>query len=169
MAVITPLKMGNKQLLEKSELILDFNDASLQIVIQDMRDTMQAFAGVGIAAPQIGVNKRLIIFGFDTNPRYPNRAAIPFTILMNPVFTPIDQHKQEDWEGCLSVPGLRCLVERYQNIEYSGYDVKSKKEIKRVVSDFHARVMQHEVDHLDGILFPMRTNNIKSLSFESEL
>lgn len=161
--------MGNKQLLEQSELILDFNDASLPIVIQDMCDTMQAFAGVGIAAPQIGVNKRLIIFGFDTNPRYPNRAAIPFTILINPIFIPIDQHKQEDWEGCLSVPGLRCLVERYQNIEYSGYDFVSKKEIKKEVSGFHARVIQHEVDHLDGILFPMRTNNIKSLSFESEL
>lgn len=169
MPIVTPLKMGNKILLQIAEQVNDYNDESLNTIIQDMKDTMDYYKGVGIAAPQIGVSKRIIMYGFDKNPRYLNEKPVPFRILCNPEYIPLDNDQEEGWEGCLSVPGLRCLVSRFKNIAYKGYDFNKKEIVNIEASGFHARVIQHEIDHLDGMLFPFRTDNIKSLSFEDEL
>ena len=168
MAIKPVLRMGNSLLLQRAEEISEFNTTELHGLIQDMLDTMQAEDGAGLAAPQIGISLRLVIFGFDENPRYPDVASVPKTILINPVITPLDEDIEEAWEGCLSLPGLRGLVPRYRHIKYSGFDVQGKQfEIE--ASDFHARVVQHECDHLDGILYPQRMKDLKQFSYTDEL
>lgn len=162
------VKMGNKQLSTPSLPVDDFHSLEIPPLIEDMLDTMKAKKGVGIAAPQIGWNKRIIMFGFEKNERYPNEKPIPFTILINPSYKILTEETVESWEGCLSVPGLRGLVPRAYRIKYSGYDLQGKK-ITRTVEGFHARVVQHECDHLDGILFPQRINNMRNFGFEDEL
>ena len=168
MAIKPVLRMGNSLLLQRAEEISEFNTTELHGLIQDMLDTMQAEDGAGLAAPQIGISLRLVIFGFDENPRYPDVASVPKTILINPVITPLDEDIEEAWEGCLSLPGLRGLVPRYRHIKYSGFDVQGKQFVIEA-SDFHARVVQHECDHLDGILYPQRMKDLKQFSYTDEL
>ena len=168
MAIKPVLRMGNPLLLQRAEEITECNTPELTALIQDMQDTMQAEDGVGLAAPQIGVSLRLVIFGFDQNPRYPDAIAIPETILINPIITPVGETMADAWEGCLSLPGLRGLVPRYQHIKYSGVDAQGKI-IEVEASDFHARVVQHECDHLDGILYPQRINDLKQFAYTEEL
>ena len=168
MAIKPVLRMGNPLLLQRAEEISEFKTTELHGLIQDMLDTMQAEDGAGLAAPQIGVGLRLVIFGIDQNPRYPDAAMIPETILINPVITPLDEDIEEAWEGCLSLPGLRGLVPRYRHIKYSGFDVQGKQ-FEVEASDFHARVVQHECDHLDGILYPQRMKDLKQFSYTDEL
>lgn len=168
MAIKPVLRMGNPLLLQRAEEITAFNTSELNALIQDMRDTMQAEDGAGLAAPQIGVSLRLVIFGVDKNPRYPEAPAVPETILINPVITPLDASMDEAWEGCLSLPGLRGLVPRYRHIRYSGFDAQGKP-IEVEASDFHARVVQHECDHLDGILYPRRIKDLRCFAYTEEL
>ena len=173
MTVLSIIKLGNKKLATPSEPIIDFNprlkpDLALQELIQNLKDTMEAKGGVGIAAPQIGFNQRVILFGFEKSTRYPNEQPVPFTILINPVYKILSDKMNDGWEGCLSVPGLRGLVSRYNKIEYSGYDPDGQL-IIRVAEGFHARIIQHECDHLDGVLFPYRLKDIRSFGFEDEL
>ena len=160
--------MGNQQLATPSVVVSDFSDPYLKTMITDMRDTMLETKGVGIAAPQIGHNVRVIMFGFDSNPRYPNEEAIPFTVLINPEIKPLSDEMVDDWEGCLSVPGLRGLVPRYKKIQYQGYDAQGCF-LTKIAEGFHARVVQHECDHLDGILYPLRIKDLKNFGFEDEL
>jgi len=160
--------MGNVQLATASQPIVEFGTDSLRQLIQDMQDTMEERGGVGIAAPQIGCNVRVILFGFDKNERYPNEAAVPFTILINPVIEILSEVTVDGWEGCLSVPGLRGLVPRYQSIQYRGFDLNGAPIIRRA-ENFHARVVQHECDHLDGILFPQRIKDLRYFGFEDEI
>lgn len=167
MAIRDILKMGNPDLLKVSEPI-DFEKDDLKTLIEDMKETMKANDGAGLAAPQIGVFKRLVIFGFDTNDRYPEADSIPFTVLINPVITPLSDDKENGWEGCLSVPGLRGVVPRFTHIKYEGYDADGKK-FEREVEDFHARVVQHECDHLDGILYPMKIEDYRYFGFHEEI
>ncbi|MCK4706767.1 MAG: peptide deformylase [Gammaproteobacteria bacterium] len=168
MAIKPVLRMGNSLLLQRAEEISEFNTPELHGLIQDMLDTMQAENGAGLAAPQIGISLRLVIFGVNQNPRYPDAAMVPETILINPVITPLHEGMEEAWEGCLSLPGLRGLVPRYRHIKYSGFDVQGKQfEIE--ASDFHARVVQHECDHLDGILYPQRMKDLKQFAYTEEL
>jgi peptide deformylase len=133
-----------------------------------MFETMKAATGAGLAAPQVGIGLRIVIFGFDSNPRYPGRPSVPTTVLINPVIEPIGGDASEDWEGCLSVPGLRGLVERFERIRYRGFDAHGRP-IDRSVEGFHARVVQHECDHLDGILYPMRIRDLSKLGYIDEL
>ena len=168
MSIQSVVKMGNKQLGTPSLLVERFGTKELFELIQDMQDTMKEEGGVGIAAPQIGCNQRVIMFGFDENARYPDIKPVPFTILINPTIEIISDEMVEGWEGCLSVPGLRGLVSRYQKIKYSGFDVNGHF-ITRLAEGFHARVVQHENDHLDGILFPQRIKDMRYFGFESEL
>lgn len=153
MAVRPILKMGTPSLFEKSQPwpMDEFDSPELRQLLEDMRDTMVAASGAGLAAPQIGENVRVVIFEVGDNPRYPGREKIPFTVLINPVLTPVGTEKAEDWEGCLSVPGLRGKVSRFTKLRYTGFDAHGQP-IDRTVDRFHARVVQHEVDHLDGIL-----------------
>ena len=167
MAIRDILKMGNPDLLKVSELV-DFEKDDLATLIEDMKETMKANDGAGLAAPQIGVFKRLVIFGFDTNDRYPEADSVPFTVLINPIITPLSDEKENGWEGCLSVPGLRGVVPRYTHIKYEGYDAEGNK-IEREVEDFHARVVQHECDHLDGILYPMKIEDYRYFGFHEEI
>lgn len=167
MAIRDILKMGNPDLFKVSEPV-DFEKDDLKTLIEDMKETMKANDGAGLAAPQIGVFKRLVIFGFDTNGRYPEADSVPFTVLINPVITPLSDEKENGWEGCLSVPGLRGVVPRYTHIKYEGYDDEGNK-IKREVEDFHARVVQHEYDHLDGILYPMKIEDYRYFGFHEEI
>ena len=167
MAIRDILKMGNPDLLKVSEPI-DFEKDDLKTLIEDMKETMKANDGAGLAAPQIGVFKRLVIFGFDTNDRYPEADSVPFTVLINPVITPLSDDKENGWEGCLSVPGLRGVVPRFTHIKYEGYDADGKK-FEREVEDFHARVVQHECDHLDGILYPMKIEDYRYVGFHEEI
>ena len=167
MAIRDILKMGNPDLLKVSEPI-DFEKDDLTTLIEDMKETMKANDGAGLAAPQIGVFKRLVIFGFDTNDRYPEADSVPFTVLINPIITPLSDEKENGWEGCLSVPGLRGVVPRYTHIKYEGYDAEGNK-IEREVEDFHARVVQHECDHLDGILYPMKIEDYRYFGFHEEI
>ena len=159
--------MGNPDLLKVSEPV-DFEKDDLTTLIEDMKETMKANDGAGLAAPQIGVFKRLVIFGFDTNDRYPEADSVPFTVLINPIITPLSDEKENGWEGCLSVPGLRGVVPRYTHIKYEGYDAEGKK-IEREVEDFHARVVQHECDHLDGVLYPMKIEDYRYFGFHEEI
>jgi peptide deformylase len=133
-----------------------------------MRDTMQHLNGAGLAAPQIGVSARVVIFGVESNPRYPDAEAVPYTVLINPELTPLGEDIEEGWEGCLSVPGMRGLVPRYRHLRYTGLDEQGRP-IDRTVSDFHARVVQHEVDHLDGILYPRRIRDLTQFGFTDTL
>ena len=160
--------MGHPILLERSQPVPDFNTPDLQMVINDLQDTMTAEEGAGIAAPQIGVLWRVVMFGIENNPRYPEVEPVPFTILINPEITVLDQTREDGWEGCLSVPGLRGLVPRPRAIRYHGFDERGHL-IEREVSGFHARVVQHECDHLDGVLYPQRMPDLRQFGFEPEI
>ncbi len=168
MAVKSVLRMGEPCLLQAAKLVEAFDTKELHSLIQDMEDTMAAMDGAGIAAPQIGVSQRVVIFGSKqpvVNPRYPDVEHVPYTVLINPEISPVSPEEVEDgWEGCLSVPGMRGLVPRYAHIRYQGYDQYGKA-IDRTVAGFHARVVQHECDHLDGVLYPMRIKNLKDFGF----
>jgi peptide deformylase len=168
MAIKEILRMGNPDLLKISAPVEKFNDKDLDVLIQDMIETMKANDGAGLAAPQIGIFKRVVIFGFESNNRYPDAEEVPFTVLINPVIKPKGQKKVNDWEGCLSVPGLRGVVPRYDSIYYEGYDEQGTK-IERDVDGFHARVVQHECDHLDGILYPMMIEDFRYFGFHDEI
>jgi peptide deformylase len=168
MAVKPVLRMGDPRLLEPSRPVKKFRTPELKALITDMRDTMASLNGAGLAAPQIGVNLQVVIFGVEKNPRYPDAEAVPFTILINPKLTPVGKEIEEGWEGCLSVPGMRGLVPRFVKLRYQGFDEAGKK-IDRKVSDFHARVVQHECDHLAGILYPMRIQDMRNFGFTAEL
>lgn len=160
--------MGDPRLLERSREVERFGTPELSALIADMRDTMAALNGAGLAAPQIGVPVRVVIFGMDFNPRYPDAEPVPYTELVNPVLTPLDDAMEEGWEGCLSVPGLRGIVRRYLRLRYSGFDPQGAR-LQRDVDGFHARVVQHECDHLDGILYPMRMNDLSRFGFTDVL
>ena len=162
------LKMGDPRLLERSKSVERFGTAELKDLIRDMRETMIAAHGAGLAAPQIGAGLRVVIFGFEHNERYPDAEPVPYTELVNPVLTPLTTEMEEGWEGCLSVPGLRGQVPRFTRLRYTGFDVDGRP-IQREASGFHARVVQHEVDHLDGILYPMRIRDLRSLGFTDVL
>ena len=168
MPVRTVLRMGDARLLHIARPVIHFDTQQLHELLVDMRDTMQALNGVGLAAPQIGVGLRVVIFGVQQSPRYPDAEAVPETVLINPSITVPDETIEDAWEGCLSLPGLRGLVPRFRNIRYQGYDEQGAK-IDRTVSGFHARVVQHECDHLDGILYPMRIRDIARFGFTEEL
>lgn len=168
MTIKTVVKMGNQQLGTPSVPVEDISSADIQAIVKDMRDTMIDEGGVGIAAPQIGCNLRIIMFGFDDNARYPDEHSIPFTVLINPVIEFLSDEMVDGWEGCLSVPGLRGLVPRCNKINYQGYDLDGQL-INRTVTGFHARVLQHECDHLDGILYPQRIKDLRFFGFEDEL
>ena len=168
MAVRPILRMGDVRLLEVSEAVSDPTSDEIKSLLNDMLDTMEANHGAGLAAPQIGVFKRIVIFGCESNPRYPDMEPIPFTILINPEIEILDEEVTESWEGCLSVPGMRGLVPRYNNVRYRGVDDQNNP-IDRTVTGFHAIVVQHECDHLDGILYPMRMPDMAAFGFEEEL
>lgn len=164
MAVRPILKMGDPLLLQMAAPVQNFGTPELQALIADMLDTMRAHNGAGIAAPQIGVSQQLVIFGGFKSPRYPDAEEIPFTVLINPTLTPLVDEQEDGWEGCLSVPGMRGVVPRYTQLRYQGFD-QAGNEIDRTVSGFHARVVQHEVDHLLGILYPMRIRDMRQFGF----
>ncbi len=168
MAVKPVLRMGDARLLLTASPIDQFDTPQLQELLVDMHDTMTALNGAGLAAPQIGVSQRVVIFGVGKNPRYPDAVEVPYTVLINPVLQPLDEEVEEGWEGCLSVPGMRGLVPRYQRLRYTGFDALGVP-IDRTVSGFHARVVQHEVDHLDGVLYPTRIRDLRNFGFNEEL
>ena len=168
MAIRPIMKMGEPVLYEVAKPIERFDSSELHALLRDMRDTMAALSGAGIAAPQIGVSRQVVIFELRDNPRYPEEPAIPETVLINPVITPLDDELEEGWEGCLSVPGMRGLVPRHNRIRYTGFDVKGKR-IDREVDGFHSRVVQHECDHLKGILYPMRIRDMHHFGFTDVL
>jgi peptide deformylase len=161
------MKMGNPVLRQVAAPVTRF-DRSLRELIADMDDTMRALSGAGIAAPQIGVSLRVVIFEVRENPRYPQVAPVPNTMLVNPILTPLGDEQEEGWEGCLSVPGMRGLVPRFKRLRYQGFGVDGEP-IDRTVEGFHARVVQHEVDHLDGILYPQRIADLRNFGFEDAL
>ena len=168
MAVKPVLRMGHPLLLQRSREIDAFDTAELRELLTDMRDTMAALDGAGLAAPQIGVPLRVVIFGVEANARYPDAPPVARTVLINPVLTALSPEQEEDWEGCLSVPGLRGRVPRYTQLNYRGVD-EFGGIIDRTVDGFHARVVQHEVDHLDGVLYPMRVRDFSTFGFTEEL
>ena len=162
------LKMGDLRLLRKAKPVTQFGTKELEELIADMFETMHVADGAGLAAPQIGVDLQLVIFGFEKNQRYPDAEAIPRTILINPVLTPIGDEVDESWEGCLSVPGMRGMVPRWSNIRYEGFDQHGNP-ISREAGGFHSRVVQHECDHLAGILYPMRIQDLRRFGFNDAL
>ena len=168
MAIREILRMGNSILLKEAEKVKKFDTSEIHELIKDMIETMKDAEGAGLAAPQIGESIQLVIFGVDKNERYPEAEEVPFTVLINPVITPLTQDKEDDWEGCLSVPGMRGVVPRYKEINYKGFD-QYGNEIDRDVEGFHARVVQHECDHLFGILYPTRIENMKLFGFHDEI
>ena len=168
MAIKTVLRMGDPILLQQAQPVEQFNTPELHALIQDMQDTMEHMVGAGIAAPQIGVSLQVVIFGVGSNPRYPDAEQVPYTVLINPVLTPIQDEMEDGWEGCLSVPGMRGVVPRHTRLHYTGFDQYGNP-IDRLVSGFHARVVQHECDHLNGILYPMRIKNLKDFGFTDVL
>lgn len=173
MAVKHVLRMGEPLLLQKAQPITVFNTPELHALVQDMHDTMQAMNGAGIAAPQIGVSLQVVIFGEKelsgrTNPRYPDAEQIPYTVLINPTLNLIGDEMEDGWEGCLSVPGMRGVVPRYKRLHYTGFD-EFGNAIDRLVSGFHARVVQHECDHLEGILYPMRITDLSQFGYTDVL
>jgi peptide deformylase len=168
MAVRPVLRMGDPRLLQPAQPVERFDTPELHALVADMDDTMRALDGAGLAAPQIGVALQVAIFGVDHNPRYPDAEAVPYTILINPSLTSLGDEIEEGWEGCLSVPGMRGLVPRYKRLRYRGYDQYGEA-FDRTVSDFHARVVQHECDHLAGILYPMRIRDLRNFGFTEEL
>jgi peptide deformylase len=162
------LRMGDPLLFQKSLPVEKFGTKELAELLQDMRDTMAHLNGAGLAAPQIGVLQRVVIFGVHANPRYPDVGEVPDTVLINPVITPLSDEMEEGWEGCLSVPGMRGVVPRYLRVRYSGFDEHGKR-FECEASGFHARVVQHECDHLDGILYPMRIRDLTRFGFNEAL
>lgn len=160
--------MGDPRLLEPARPVERFDTQELHALIADMDDTMKALDGAGLAAPQIGVGLQVAIFGVEHNPRYPDAEPVPYTVLINPVLTPVGADMEEGWEGCLSVPGMRGLVPRYKLLRYRGHDPYGQA-IDRTVGGFHARVVQHECDHLAGILYPMRIRDLRNFGFNEEL
>lgn len=168
MALRTILKMGDPRLLQPAEAVTGFDTPELHALIADMFDTMADAGGVGLAAPQIGVGLRVVIFGFEHSARYPDAPPVPLTVLVNPVITPLDDDEEDGWEGCLSVPGLRGWVPRYARIRYQGFDPYGNA-IDRSVEGFHARVVQHECDHLIGTLYPMRMRDFSRFGFTEVL
>jgi len=168
MSVCPVLRVGDPILSKVAEPVTDFNTPELHQLVQNMRDTMAHLSGAGLAAPQIGVSARLVIFAMQENSRYPNEEAIEETVLINPVITVIGSQEQGMWEGCLSIPGMRGYVERPSHIRYQGFD-QYGDEIDRTVKGFHAIVVQHECDHLDGVLYPMKIKDLTRFGFEEEL
>ena len=162
------LRMGDPLLFARSEPVTQFDTPALHALLQDMDDTMRSKNGVGIAAPQIGVSLQVVIFGVGANPRYPDAEPVPYTVLINPALEPIGAEMEEGWEGCLSVPGMRGVVPRYSQLRYRGFD-QFGNAIDRMASGFHARVVQHETDHLLGILYPMRIRDLRLFGFNEEL
>jgi peptide deformylase len=162
------LRMGDPRLLARAAPVERFGTPELEALLADMRDTMAQLNGAGLAAPQIGVPLRMVIFGVRTNPRYPNVEEVPDTVLINPSLAPLSDEIDEDWEGCLSVPGMRGWVPRWRRLRYSGHDERGRR-FERRVEGFHARVVQHECDHLDGILYPMRIRDLSKFGFIEEL
>ena len=160
--------MGDPRLLQRSEEIARFGTPELAELLQDLRDTMAHLNGAGLAAPQIGVLQRVVIFGIKSNPRYPGIEDVPDTVLINPRLEPLGDEIEEGWEGCLSVPGMRGWVPRWRRLRYKGFD-QFGKSFEREVEDFHARVVQHEVDHLDGVLYPMRIKDFTKFGFNDAL
>jgi len=168
MAIRKVLKMGDPMLLQMAASVEAFDTPELHELLTDMRETMEALNGAGIAAPQIGVSQQVVIFGFEHNPRYPDAEAVPFTVLINPTLDPIGGDMEDGWEGCLSVPGMRGIVPRHKHLRYRGFDEKGEP-IDRTVSDFHARVVQHECDHLIGTLYPMLIQDFRNFGFVDTL
>jgi peptide deformylase len=169
MTVREILKMGDPRLLRMAQPVKAFNTPELRELLADMQDTMQAANGAGLAAPQIGVDLQVVIFGTDApNPRYPDAPPVPRTVLVNPVIVPLDEEEEEGWEGCLSVPGLRAMVPRHRLIRYTGFDELGRP-MDRVAEGFHARVVQHECDHLVGKLYPMRVRDFSKFGFTEVL
>jgi peptide deformylase len=164
MAIKPVLRMGEPLLFAKAEPVARFDTPELHALIQDMHDTMAQMNGAGIAAPQIGVSLRVVIFGVGSNPRYPDAEQVPYTVLINPELRPVGDVLEDGWEGCLSVPGMRGLVPRYTRLHYTGFG-QFGQPIDRLVSGFHARVVQHECDHLDGILYPMRIQDLTNFGY----
>lgn len=164
MSVRPILKMGDPRLLRPSQAVTEFGTPELEALLADMFETMAEADGAGLAAPQIGVPLQVVIFGFEDNSRYPDEFAIPKTILINPVIRPVGDEIEEAWEGCLSVPGMRGVVPRWAKVHYEGFD-QNGQPISREASGFHARVVQHECDHLQGILYPMRMNDLSLFGF----
>jgi peptide deformylase len=168
MAIRPVLKMGDPVLLQVAKPVEQFDTPELRELLVDMHDTMASLNGAGLAAPQIGVSLQVVIFGVGKNPRYPQAEEVPYTVLINPQLEPIGETMEDGWEGCLSVPGMRGLVPRYQQLRYRGFD-QFGQPIDRSVRDFHARVAQHEVDHLLGILYPMRIKDLRNFGFNETL
>ena len=168
MSVKAILRMGDPRLLRVAERVDRFDPPELHTLIQDMRDTMVAEDGAGLAAPQIDINLQLVIFALKDNPRYPDAEDVPFTILINPTLYKLDEETEDGWEGCLSVPGMRGVVPRFKRLRYTGFDAVGKA-IDRTVEGFHARVVQHECDHLLGILYPMRMPDMRKFGFTEVL
>ena len=168
MAIKTVLRMGEPLLFAKAEAVEQFDTPELHELIKDMQDTMADMNGAGIAAPQIGVSLRVVIFGVGSNPRYPDAEQVPYTVLINPVLNPVGEEMDDGWEGCLSVPGMRGIVPRYTRLHYTGFDQYGQP-IDRLVSGFHSRVVQHECDHLDGILYPMRIQDLTNFGYTDVL
>lgn len=168
MAIRPVLKIGDPRLLDQAQPVVRWDTPELHRLLTDMRDTMRALNGAGLAAPQIAVGLRVVIFGVDHNPRYPDAEAVPETVLINPKLTPLDDAMEEGWEGCLSIPGMRGLVPRYKDLRYQGFDPYGNP-IDRSVGGFHARLVQHECDHLAGILYPMRIRDLRNFGFTEEL
>ena len=168
MSIRPVLRMGDARLLEPARPVFVFDTAPLHALIADLEDTMAHLDGAGLAAPQIGVGLRVVIFGFDDNQRYPDADSVPYTVLINPTLTPLSDELETGWEGCLSLPGLRGLVPRWRHLRYTGFDPYGRV-IDREVEGFHARVVQHECDHLDGVLYPMRMPDLRSFGFADVL
>lgn len=162
------LKMGDPCLLQLAQRVEQLDTPELKELLQDMQDTMAALNGAGLAAPQIGVSLQVVIFGVEHSQRYPDAESVPFTVLLNPVLTPLTEQMEEDWEGCLSIPGMRGLVPRYTRLRYQGVDAYGAP-VDRTVTGFHARVVQHECDHLNGILYPMRINDLRKFGYTDTL
>jgi peptide deformylase len=158
------LRMGDPRLLERSSPVTAFDTPALRELLADMRETMAAANGAGLAAPQVGVSLRVVIFGVERNPRYPDAEPVPYTELVNPVITILGDDEEDGWEGCLSVPGLRGVVPRYTALRYEGFDPLGNP-IRREATGFHARVVQHECDHLDGVLYPMRMRDFRQFGY----
>ena len=168
MAVREVLRMGHPVLRERAKPVERFGTPELAALVADMKETMAAKSGAGLAAPQIGVGQRVVIFGVQKNPRYPDAEEVPFTVLVNPKILLLTREVEEGWEGCLSVPGMRGLVPRYTRLRYSGFDEEGRP-VEREADGFHARVVQHECDHLDGILYPQRMTDMSKFGFNEEL
>ncbi|RQO57301.1 peptide deformylase [Paucibacter sp. KBW04] len=168
MAVHEILKMGDPRLLRVAKPVTNFGTPELRSLIADMFDTMKAANGAGLAAPQIGVDLQLVIFGYQSNVRYPDAPPVPPTVLINPVITPLSDQMEEGWEGCLSVPGLRGVVQRFARLRYNGFDAEGQA-FEREAEGFHARVVQHECDHLQGMLYPMRVKDFSRFGYTSVL